>query len=75
MGVCRDDRVPVLILTVSWLLLWGSCYEVTERVKTPSPPSVRTGHLSQRERQGDCRKSGTATKEISHANSKRQHKA
>ena len=21
-----------------WLPLWGSCHEVTERVKTPSPP-------------------------------------
>ena len=58
MGACRDDRVPVLILAVPWLPLWGSCHEVTERVKMPSPPSVRTGHLSQRERQGDSRKMG-----------------
>ena len=25
-------------LVLPWLPLWGSCHEVTERVKTPSPP-------------------------------------
>ena len=31
-----------------WLPLWGSCHEVTERVKSP-PPLPSGGHLSQRE--------------------------
>ena len=33
-----------------WLPLWGSCHEVTERVKIAL--SALTGHLSHRERQG-----------------------
>ena len=31
----RSQSVP---LVLPWLPLWGSCHEVTERVKTPSPP-------------------------------------
>ena len=29
---------PPVTIRPPWLPLWGSCHEVTERVKTPSPP-------------------------------------
>ena len=40
--------LPPVTIRSSWLPLWGSCHEVTERVVT-SP--LRLRHLSQRERQ------------------------
>ena len=33
---------PFLSFFPPWLPLWGSCHEVTERVKTPFPPLLGT---------------------------------
>ncbi len=42
MSLRASAHTGVAIRTVPfvppWLPLWGSCHEVTERVKTPSPP-------------------------------------
>ena len=38
----RSQSVP---LVLPWLPLWGSCHEVTERVKTPSPPPRGTSPI------------------------------
>ena len=52
MSLVRPSRDSLWSQSVSpWLPLWGSCHEVTERVKNALSAPFR-GHLSHRERQG-----------------------